>query len=134
VGAAALPALISSVFQTLCGLGTGEVEPAKAEPAVPIRRSVFSGHLVCLECGKSFKTLKRHLNTDHDLPPGAYRARWGLPTSYPMVAPDYAKTRSALARSIGLGRKRREIAEASPPILQVTKIPEARRGRRRKTA
>jgi predicted transcriptional regulator len=127
----ALPSLITQVFQTLCSIGTGEVEAVKAEPAVPIKRSVFGAHLVCLECGKSFKMLKRHLSTDHSLTPEGYRTKWGLPTSYPLVAPNYAKIRSALAVSIGLGRTRQGVAGSPPPAVQVTKLPEARRGRRK---
>jgi predicted transcriptional regulator len=76
------------------------------EPAVSIRKSVFADHLVCLEDGKSFKTLARHLNEMHGMSPQEYRARWGLPGDYPMVAPDYAETRSRISREMGLGRKR----------------------------
>ena len=126
-----LPSLITLVFRTLSGVETAGAEPEKAEPAVPIKRSVLSDHLACLECGKSFKTLKRHLRTYHSLPPDKYRLKWGLPISYPMVAPDYAATRSKLALNIG---KRRGIAKAPAPAMQVTKIPEVKRGRRRMSA
>ena len=74
-------------------------------PAVNPKRSVFPDHIVCLEDGKKFKSLKRHLATDHGLTPDEYRAKWGLPADYPMVAPSYSATRSALAKSSGLGRK-----------------------------
>jgi predicted transcriptional regulator len=79
--------------------------PPKPESAVTIRQSVTAGHIVCLDCGKHFSMLKRHLMTDHKLTPEQYRQRWELPRSYPLVAPNYAKTRSALAKKIGLGRK-----------------------------
>jgi ROS/MUCR transcriptional regulator protein len=72
---------------------------------VPVRRSVLADHIVCLDCGEHFSVLKRHLMTDHKLTPEQYRQRWELPFSYPLVAPDYAKTRSALAKKIGLGHK-----------------------------
>ena len=78
--------------------------PVKGEPAIPVKRSVTAAHIACLECGKQFSMLKRHLNTDHQMTPDQYRQKWDLPRSYPMVAPDYAKTRSALAKKIGLGR------------------------------
>ena len=79
--------------------------PPKPESAVTVRQSVTAGHIVCLDCGKHFSMLKRHLMTDHKLTPEQYRQRWELPRSYPLVAPNYAKTRSALAKKIGLGRK-----------------------------
>ena len=99
-----LPALIKNVYGALSGLGAAAQEEARPEPAVSIRASVKPDHLVCLEDGKKMKMLKRHLMTDHGLTPAEYRARWGLPADYPMVAPDYAETRSALAKQIGLGR------------------------------
>ena len=98
--------LLAEVFDALETLGA-EPESTKAQgaPAVPVNKSVADDHLVCLECGHKFKSLKRHLKTSHGLSPDEYRERWGLPSSYPMVAPGYAKTRSALAKSFGLGRK-----------------------------
>ncbi len=101
-----LPELIREVYQTLARVGEQPVAVAKPKPAVPPNKSVFADHLVCLEDGKKMKMLKRHLMTDHKITPEQYRAKWELPTSYPMVAPDYAKTRSALAKKIGLGQKR----------------------------
>ncbi|TGT92495.1 transcriptional regulator, partial [bacterium M00.F.Ca.ET.155.01.1.1] len=77
----------------------------KQKPAVNPKRSVHDDYIVCLEDGKKFKSLKRHLSTDHGLTPDEYRAKWGLPADYPMVAPSYSATRSALAKSSGLGRK-----------------------------
>lgn len=100
-----LPKLINDVHRALANAEQSATVPPRAEPAVDIKRSVRNDHIVCLECGKHFSMLKRHLNTDHKLTPGEYRQKWGLPPTYPVVAPDYAKTRSALAKKIGLGRK-----------------------------
>ena len=100
-----LPQLIKDVHRALANAGQATVEPPRGEPAIAIKKSVTAGHLVCLECGKHFSMLKRHLTTDHQLTPEQYRQKWSLPQSYPIVAPDYAKTRSALAKKIGLGRK-----------------------------
>ena len=96
--------LIQNVFGALSGLGGEVEEEVRGEPAVSIRASVKQDHLVCLEDGKKMKMLKRHLMTDHGLTPAEYRARWGLPADYPMVAPEYAERRRALAKEIGLGR------------------------------
>jgi predicted transcriptional regulator len=101
----ALPSLIKSVHAALANVGTAPTEVVLAEPAVPIRKSVFPSYIVCLEDGKKLKMLKRHLATAYSMTPDEYRAKWGLPSNYPMVAPDYAETRSMLAKSIGLGRK-----------------------------
>ena len=90
-------------------------EEAPQEPAVSIRSSVKQDHIVCLEDGKTFKSLKRHLRTDHDMSPDEYRAKWGLKSDYPMVAPSYAQARSELAKSMGLGRKPAEPAPAKKP-------------------
>jgi predicted transcriptional regulator len=100
-----LPKLINDVHRALANAEQATAAPPCGEPAVDIKRSVRSDHLVCLECGKHFSMLKRHLSTDHQLTPQEYRQKWGLPPTYPIVAPDYAKTRSALAKKIGLGRK-----------------------------
>lgn len=81
------------------------LEAPAPEPAVPVRRSVTPDHIVCLECGKHFKSLKRHLSTDHQLEPGDYRAKWGLRPDYPMVAPSYSEKRSEMAKTHGLGRR-----------------------------
>jgi predicted transcriptional regulator len=110
VAAQQLPAFIRGVHQALTTAGQVAVEPIRAEPAVTVKKSVFADHIVCLGCGKSFKMLKRHLSTDHQMTPGEYRAKWGLPSSYSMVAANYAAARSQLARENGLGRK-----AASPP-------------------
>ena len=101
-----LPALISSVFGALEGLGKpAVVVDVLPEPAVSIRASVKPDHIVCLEDGKKLKMLKRHLMTHYNLTPDQYRARWSLPADYPMVAPNYAEKRRELAKAIGLGRK-----------------------------
>lgn len=112
VDASGLPALIQSVFDALSGVETLEVVEPALVPAVSIRQSVKADHIVCLEDGKKLKMLKRHLMTSYQMTPEQYRAKWGLPRDYPMVAPDYAERRSALARSIGLGRK--PVAPAGP--------------------
>lgn len=101
-----LPDLISSVNTTLRNLGRPKiVEQPPLAPAVNPKRSVFPDYIVCLEDGKKFKSLKRHLRTDFGLTPDEYRAKWGLPRDYPMVAPNYSAARSVLAKSSGLGRK-----------------------------
>ena len=105
VGVEDTAVLIRDVHAALAGLGTVPVEVAKLEPAVSIRSSVKPDHIVCLEDGRKLKTLKRHLMTSYNLTPDEYRARWGLPADYPMVAPDYAEKRRELAKKIGLGRQ-----------------------------
>ena len=101
-----VPALISNVYSALSGLGEPvEVEEERPDPAVSVRSSVKKDHIVCLDCGKKMKMLKRHLSTEHDMSPEDYRQRWDLPSDYPMVAPAYAETRRDLAHKIGLGRK-----------------------------
>jgi predicted transcriptional regulator len=103
----ALPTLIQDVYRTLAGVGKETPQPDKPQPAVPIKKSVFPDHVVCLEDGKKLKMLKRHLKTAYNMTPEQYRERWGLPSDYPMVAPNYAKHRSSLAKKIGLGTKPR---------------------------
>jgi predicted transcriptional regulator len=106
--ASELPGLIRSVHGALAGLtGTAQVEvkEEKLVPAVNPKKSVFDDHIVCLEDGKKFKSLKRHIMTHYRLTPEAYRDKWNLDANYPMVAPAYARQRSALAREMGLGRK-----------------------------
>jgi predicted transcriptional regulator len=105
VPAEEVPGLIRQVCETLATVGQEPAEPTKPEPAVPVKRSVFEDHIVCLMCGGKFKILKRHLQTDHNLSLNQYRDMFSLPHDYPMVAPSYAERRSALARKIGLGRK-----------------------------
>jgi predicted transcriptional regulator len=103
----ALPALIQDVYRTLTGVGKDQPTPDKPQPAVPVKKSVFPDHIVCLEDGKKLKMLKRHLKTAYNMTPEQYRDRWGLPADYPMVAPNYARHRSSLAKKIGLGTKPR---------------------------
>jgi predicted transcriptional regulator len=118
LGADEVSSLIQNIYGTLSNLGQqGTPVEERPEPAVSVRSSVKKDHIVCLEDGKKMKMLKRHLMTDHGLTPDQYRARWGLSSDYPMVAPDYADKRRDLAKKIGLGRK-----------------PGQRRGRRKKTA
>ncbi len=101
-----IPTLIQNVHSALAGLGGAPVVAAvKLEPAVSIRSSIKPDYIVCLDDGKKLKMLKRHLMTHYGLTPDQYRARWGLPADYPMVAPNYAETRRVLAKKIGLGRK-----------------------------
>lgn len=106
VDVAEVPTLITTVYGALADLGQEE-DPAEVlpEPAVSIRASVKKDHIVCLEDGKKFKMLKRHLMTEYNMTPDEYRARWGLPADYPMVAPNYSEKRRDLAKKIGLGRK-----------------------------
>lgn len=113
VASEALPSLIQEVYKTLAGVGKEPAEPEKPQPAVPIKRSVFADYIICLEDGKRLKMLKRHLKTAYDMTPEQYRERWGLPPDYPMVAPNYAKHRSSLAKKIGLGTKPRATRRAS---------------------
>jgi len=106
VAAADVPALIRQVYVSLSGLAASVAEPVEElKPAVPIRRSVTPDYIVCLEDGKKLKMLKRHLQSAYGMSPDAYRAKWGLPADYPMVAPNYAAKRRELAKRIGLGRK-----------------------------
>ena len=107
-----LPELIGQVYATLAGLGMAEsAKPETPKPVVPINKSITPDYIICLEDGKRLKMLKRHLKTAYNMTPEEYRARWGLPVTYPMVAPNYAKQRSKLAKEIGLGnsgRRRRQ--------------------------
>jgi len=133
--AADLPGLLTTVNQALQNLGSGsslQVDEASKEPAVPIKKSVTQDYIICLDDGKKFKSLKRHLRSVYDLTPDQYRAKWGLPPTYPMVAPNYAAARSELAKRMGLGQQRRQSgqAEASAP----TKGKGPGRGRGKKAA
>jgi predicted transcriptional regulator len=109
----ALPALIQDVFRTLSNVGAQPEVVEKPQPAVPVKKSVFGDYIICLEDGKKLKMLKRHLKTAYNLEPEQYRERWGLPPDYPMVAPNYARQRSSLAKKIGLGTKPRAPVKAS---------------------
>lgn len=109
VVASDLPVIINETFDALSKASARAAEPVKEElkPAVPIKKSVTPDYIVCLEDGKKFKSLKRHLRTHYNLTPEEYREKWGLPHDYPMVAPNYAAARSALAKKMGLGQRRK---------------------------
>ncbi|MDF3060468.1 MAG: MucR family transcriptional regulator [Microvirga sp.] len=110
VPASDLPGLIGEVHIALSKIGNGSAElPAEApKPAVSIKKSVTPDYIICLEDGKKFKSLKRHLRTQYNMTPEQYREKWGLAPDYPMVAPNYAKARSELAKEMGLGQQRRK--------------------------
>ncbi len=105
-----LAALIATVHSALSSTARTAQEPIVEElvPAIPIKKSVTDNYIICLEDGKKFKSLKRHLRTHFDLTPEQYRAKWNLPADYPMVAPGYAAARSALAKKMGLGQQRKK--------------------------
>lgn len=137
IRAADLASLIETVYGTL-----GQLSEAKAEvqqevpqaPAVPIKKSITSDFLICLEDGKKFRSLKRHLGTVYNLTPDQYRAKWGLARDYPMVAPAYSAVRSKLAKDIGLGRPAKAAAKAAvtPPKVSEAATPKKSAGRGRK--
>lgn len=102
-----LPALINQVRQTLAGLGQSLAAPAALTPAVPIKRAVQAGSVTCFDCGFKSQMLKRHLRVAHGMTADEYRARWGLPRDYPMVARNYSARRSELAKAVGLGQRGR---------------------------
>lgn len=102
-----LPQLIQDVYKTLATVGSAPSAPDRPQPAVSVKKSVAPDYIICLEDGKKLKMLKRHLKTAYDMTPEEYRDRWGLPADYPMVAPNYAKHRSNLAKKIGLGTRPR---------------------------
>jgi predicted transcriptional regulator len=108
VGVNDLPKLIREVHETLSQVEQGQAaQPEKPTPAVPIKKSITPDYLICLEDGKKLKMLKRHLKTAYNMTPEEYREKWGLQADYPMVAPNYAKQRSRLAKEIGLGTRAR---------------------------
>jgi len=107
VAPADIPALIHEVYNALASVGAAPQQMERPKPAVAPKKSVFPDYIVCLEDGKKLKMLKRHLKTAYNMTPEEYRDRWGLPADYPMVAPNYAKHRSNLAKKIGLGTKPR---------------------------
>ncbi|MEM1138238.1 MAG: MucR family transcriptional regulator [Pseudomonadota bacterium] len=111
VGASDLPRIIQEVYVALDEATSGNAEEHKEpqKPAVTIKRSITPDYIICLEDGKKFKSLKRHLRTHYDLSPEEYRDKWNLPKDYPMVAPNYAKARSNLAKQMGLGQKGRAV-------------------------
>jgi predicted transcriptional regulator len=109
-----LAALITDTFNSLAQADRAEPAAEELKPAVPIKRSVQPDHIVCLEDGKKFKSLKRHLMSHYNMTPQDYREKWGLPGDYPMVAPSYAQARSDLARKMGLGRREAPVAAPEP--------------------
>jgi predicted transcriptional regulator len=123
-----LTKLIADVHGALTRASTGavEVKEEPLKPAVPVKKSISPDFLICLEDGKQFKSLKRHLRTKYNMTPDDYRAKWNLPSDYPMVAPNYAASRSQLAKSMGLGQQRRKPAPEPAP--------KAKGGRGRKKA
>ena len=132
-----LPAVIGSVFRALRSVGQGEAEkPAEAPvPAVPIKKSIGTDYLICLEDGRKVKILKRYLAHRYNLTPEQYRQRWGLPKTYPMVAPAYAERRSELAKQSGLGRKPAAAALTPAPVaVSAAAEPPRRVGGRKKSA
>lgn len=108
VPSADLPKLIQDVYRALLNLDSGGSAVDRPQPAVPVKKSVHPDYIICLEDGKRLKMLKRHLKTAYNMTPEDYRERWNLPVDYPMVAPNYAKRRSSLAKEIGLGTKQRK--------------------------
>ena len=108
-----IPNLIGQVHSALLRVSGGQAAPPAEplKPAVPVKRSITSDYIVCLEDGKKFKSLKRHLRTQYDMTPEQYREKWELPPDYPMVAPNYAAARSQLAKQMGLGQQRRRRRE-----------------------
>jgi len=109
VSAGEIPSLINQVHAALMRVSAGQsdAQPEPLKPAISVKKSITPDHLVCLEDGKKFKSLKRHLRTQYNMTPETYREKWGLPPDYPMVAPNYAAARSQLAKQMGLGQQRR---------------------------
>jgi predicted transcriptional regulator len=113
VGVSDLPQLIQQVYATLANIGKAQSSAIeRPQPAVPVKRSITPDYIVCLEDGRKLKMLKRHIKTAYNMTPEEYRERWRLPPDYPMVAPNYAKQRSSLAKKIGLGTKPRRRPQA----------------------
>jgi predicted transcriptional regulator len=131
----ALPDMIRSVYAALSGAGGTTPAAEKPRPAVPISKSVFPDYIVCLEDGKKLKLLRRHVQRSYGLTPEQYRKRWGLPPHYPMVAPNYAAHRSAIAKEQGLGQKSAAVdeldaPEETPPAPPIRRVPEGLSGRK----
>jgi predicted transcriptional regulator len=133
VPAADLPSLLNSVYAALMKTiqGQSQESPAELTPAVSIKKSVTPDAIICLEDGKKFKSLKRHLRTTYDMTPEQYRAKWSLPADYPMVAPNYAKARSELAKTMGLGQQRKK---DKAPVEAAANDAAPAKGRRTKKA
>ena len=127
--------LIGSVYGALSRASLQAVEPEKVElkPAVAIKKSVTPEYIICLEDGKKFRSLKRHLKTYYDMYPGEYREKWGLPHDYPMVAPHYAAARSDMAKNMGLGRRGTAVAGTQPEVPAKVEAAEKPKGRDKQT-
>lgn len=131
-----LPQFIRAVHAALTEITRPTPVPTRQEPAVPPKKSVFPDYIICLEDGKKFKMLKRHLMATYNMTPEQYREKWELPSSYPLVAPNYAQRRSSLARDIGLGRMIKTTPERPGPATEapVQPVPKKKRGRRSEQA
>jgi predicted transcriptional regulator len=129
VAAVELPALINEVHSALrrVSVSASEVAAEPPKPAIPIKKSITPDYIICLEDGKKFKSLKRHLRTQYDLTPEQYREKWGLAPDYPMVAPNYALARSQLAKEMGLGQQRKREAAAPAPVVPAAPAKRTRR-------
>ena len=139
IGGDKLPDVIGSVYVALSKASAQAIEPEKVElkPAVAIKKSVTPDYIICLEDGKRFKSLKRHLKSHYDLTPEDYREKWGLPRDYPMVAPAYAAARSDLAKNMGLGRRSIAVAvaqTAAPASVKSEEKPTKARGKQTRKA
>jgi predicted transcriptional regulator len=126
-----LPTLILDTFNSLARVTRPEAQVEELKPAAPIKRSVQPDHIICLEDGKKFKSLKRHLMTHYNMTPEDYRQKWGLPPDYPMVAPNYALARSELAKKMGLGRREEPVvAEPAPAAAKGKKASAKKTGKK----
>ena len=133
---AELPTLINSIYSALTQAAAGKDEEPKVElrPAVAVKKSITPDYIICLEDGKKFKSLKRHLRAIYDMTPEQYRAKWKLPGDYPMVAPNYAKARSELAKTIGLGQSRKKEPPAARLATSSVRGASSVKGRRTRKA
>ena len=131
-----LPEFIGSVYAALSRASVQDAEPPQVElkPAVPVKKSVTPEFIICLEDGKKFKSLKRHLRSEYDLSPDEYREKWGLSRDYPMVAPAYAAARSNLAKNMGLGRRKAEVVAEVVAVAEVAEKPAKGRGKQPRKA
>ena len=132
-----LASLIADVFRSLSQLGQKTAPVEELKPAVSIKRSVQPDHIVCLEDGKTFKSLKRHLMSHYNMTPQEYREKWSLPHDYPMVAPNYAQARSELAKKMGLGQRKALVETAPKPKVAARsgkKAPAAKKGATKRAA
>jgi len=137
IPASELPELLAKVHGSLTSIAGGQAKTEQAEPktpAVPVKKSVTPDFVICLEDGKKFKSLKRHLRTTYNLSPAEYRAKWDLPHDYPMVAPNYAKARSELAKQMGLGQQAGRSRSKGTDKVGASKSEASARGRSKKAA